>query len=42
LGEVYEKLHDKEKAVTYYQYCATHGGETAIKTSAIEKLQPIN
>ena len=42
LGEVYEKLHDKEKAVTYYQYCATYGGETAIKTSAIEKLQPIN
>lgn len=39
LGEVYEKLHDTEKAVTYYQYCATYGGETAIKKSAIEKIR---
>ena len=42
LGEVCEKLHDKENAVKYYRYCATYGGETAIKTSAIEKLQQMN
>ena len=41
LGEVYEKLQNKEKAVTYYQYCATYGGETAIKESAIKKLQDL-
>ncbi len=39
LGEVYEKMQDPEKAVFYYQYCAAHGGETAIKNSAIERLQ---
>lgn len=39
LGEIYEKLADHEKAVSYYQYCATNGGETAVKLSAIEKLQ---
>ena len=41
LGEVYEKLQDNEKARFYYQYCATYGGETAIKVSATEKLQYI-
>ena len=41
LGEVYEKLQDNSKAATYYQYCADFGGETAIKKSAIEKLQHI-
>lgn len=41
LGEVYEKLQDNRKAVTYYQYCADFGGETAIKNAAIEKLQYI-
>ncbi len=41
LGEVYEKMQDKEKAVAYYQYCATCGGETAIKESAIGKLQDL-
>ena len=39
LGEVYEKLQDNNKAIFHYQYCADFGGETAIKQSAIEKLQ---
>ncbi len=42
LGEIYEKMEDKEKAVYYYQYCADFGGETPIKTSAraaLERLQ---
>lgn len=38
LGEVYEKMQDIDKAITYYRYCADFGGETAIKTAAIEKL----
>lgn len=42
LGEVYEKLQEKDKAITYYRYCVDFGGETAIKTSAIDKLQYIN
>lgn len=42
LGEVYEKLEEYNKAIAYYQYCADFGGETAIKTSAIEKLQHMN
>jgi len=42
LGEIYEKLQDTNKAIKHYQYCANFGGETAIKTSAIEKLQHIN
>ena len=42
LGEVYEKLKEKDKAITYYKYCVDFGGETAIKTSAIEKLKRIN
>lgn len=42
LGEVYEKLEDNSKAIIHYQYCADFGGETAIKTSAIEKLQHLN
>ena len=41
LGEVYEKLQDNEKALSYYQYCVNNGGETAIKVSATEKLQYI-
>ena len=41
LGEVYEKIQNKEKAVSHYQYCATYGGETAIKKSATEKLQEL-
>ena len=41
LGEVYEKLQDKEKAISYYQYCEINGGETAIKESAKEKLQQL-
>ena len=39
LGEVYEKLQDNENAMIHYQYCADFGGETAMKQSAIEKLQ---
>ncbi len=39
LGKVYEILQDNEKAIFYYQYCAENGGETAVKKSAIEKLQ---
>lgn len=41
LGEIYEKLDDNEKAVFHYQYCMHNGGETAIKKSAIEKLQSV-
>lgn len=39
LGEVYEKLNETEKAVSYYKYCAAYGGETAIKASAEAKLE---
>lgn len=42
LGEVYEKLQEIDKAITYYRYCVDFGGKTAIKTSAIKKLQHIN
>lgn len=42
LGEVYEKLQETDKAITYYRYCADFGGETAIRTSAVEKLQYIH
>lgn len=41
LGEVYEKLQEREKAREHYQYCADFGGETAMKTSAIEKLKAL-
>lgn len=41
LGKVYEKMGEKSKANAHYQYCVDFGGETAIKTSAIEKLQHI-
>ena len=42
LAEAYEKLGETENALTYYRYCAEHGGETAIKTTAqmaLERLQ---
>ena len=42
IAEAYEKLGDIENAVIYYRYCAEHGGETAIKTTAqtaLERLQ---
>ncbi len=42
LGKVYEKLQETDKAITHYRYCVDCGGETAIKTSAIQKLQRIN
>lgn len=42
LGKVYEKLQDTDKAIEHYQYCVNFGGETAIKTSAIENLQHMN
>ena len=38
LGEIYEGLQEREKAVTHYQYCADFGGETAIRTVADQKL----
>lgn len=41
LGEIYEKTRQMEKAIFHYQYCADHGGETAIKRSAAQKLQSI-
>ncbi|MBQ6825081.1 MAG: hypothetical protein IJP34_00285 [Clostridia bacterium] len=41
LGKVYEKLQDNSKAITNYQYCVDFGGETAIKITAIKKLQHI-
>ena len=42
LAEAYEKLGETENALTYYRYCAEHGGDTAIKTTAqtaLERLQ---
>lgn len=39
LAEVYEKQNEPEKALEHYKYCAIHGGETAMKKSAIEKLE---
>ena len=42
LGEVYEKLQDKDNAITHYQYCVDFGGETGIRKSAIEKLEHIS
>lgn len=42
LGEIYEKQHQKDKAIVHYQYCANNGGETAIKQQAqeaVERLQ---
>jgi len=42
LGEVYEKMQNTEKAISYYLYCAENGGETAIKEaakSALDRLQ---
>lgn len=42
LGEVYENMQQTEKAISYYQYCCSNGGETALKTSAesaIERLK---
>ncbi|MBE6662311.1 MAG: tetratricopeptide repeat protein [Ruminococcaceae bacterium] len=41
LGEVYEKLQNYEKAISYYKYCIDNGGETAIKASAKSALQRI-
>lgn len=42
LGEIYEKLQDKEKAIFYYQYCVNHGGETAIKEAAKNALERVS
>ena len=39
LAVAYEKLGDTENAVTYYRYCAEHGGETAIRSSAKAALE---
>ncbi len=39
LGEVYEKTKEFQKAETHYRYCADNGGETVLKTTAMEQLQ---
>ena len=39
LAEAYEKLGETENALTYYRYCAEHGGETAIRSSAKAALE---
>ena len=39
IAEAYEKLGDTENAVTYYHYCAEHGGETAYKATAASALE---
>lgn len=41
LGEIHEKSYENNKAITHYQYCVDFGGETAIKKSAMEKIQYI-
>ena len=38
LGEVYEKLGDREKASYYYRYCVGFVGETTFKVLAAQKL----
>ncbi len=39
LAVAYEKLGDTENALPYYRYCAEHGGETAIRSSARAALE---
>lgn len=39
LAVAYEKLGDTENALPYYRYCAEHGGETAIRSSAKAALE---
>lgn len=42
LGEVYEKTQKTEKAIEHYRYCASNGGETALRETAkaaLERLQ---
>lgn len=39
LAVAYEKLGDTENAVAYYRYCAEHGGETAMRSSAKAALE---
>lgn len=41
LGEVYEELQEFSKAILHYQYCKDFGGETAMRKTAIEKLDDI-
>lgn len=38
LGEVYEGLGEREKAIEHYRYCAENGGETAFPESAKNAL----
>ena len=38
LGEVYEKMQDIKKAIPYYEYCVTYGGETAKRDAAKSAL----
>lgn len=39
LGKIYEKLQEPEKAILHYQYCAEHGGKTAMKIMAATALE---
>lgn len=39
LAEVYEKLDDREKAISHYKYCLENGGETELKPLAREALE---
>ena len=39
IAEAYEKLGDTKNALTYYRYCAEHGGETAYKATAASALE---
>ena len=39
LGEIYEKLEDKEKALPYYRYCVENGGELALRMAAAEAIE---
>ena len=39
IAEAYEKLGNTANAVTYYRYCAEHGGETAYKVTAASALE---
>lgn len=36
LGRIYEKLGEFQKAISYYEYCAKHGGETAMQAEAAQ------
>lgn len=42
LGKIYERQQNTQKAILHYQYCAEHGGKTAMQSAAkaaLERLQ---